>query len=427
MQIHSANPSVNAQVHYGRNATGLLAFFGVFAICVTTYTNAHAQSGLFGESSAPSTASAASPGMVRNGLFTRGNEAFRVVDTAAFRTAADIGKTEPGSIARIGYSNCTSCGTGCGGTCGGSYNACGSCGTNCGGSCSFTLNPCAPCIPYYYASFEALAMERDGDERLSASPDFRMSDFDYVPGGRVTIGAVPNCVDGFEVTYTGNFEWDRFGLATDFGGGVRTFLAPGTPLTGADLSAFNNAIFQNQSFTARYWSVEANRTIMGWDIAKLLIGGRYLQYDEAYTYVSQNATEGGFLGSAVDNRMYGLQAGMDLLYPISRHGYTDIRTRIGGFVNSAESNFLLTNAGVLQIAANDDKTGIAGMIELDAGIRYQVGPALSIRAGFEVWYLTGVGTISKGFKNAVFPTDNRHPLNDDVLITGLSTGAELKF
>ena len=131
MKIHSTHQNISSPTPNGRQAHRLLAFCGAVALCVAMCTNAEAQSHLYSELNRAPAAEIESPSMVRNGLFTHGSDNYRVVQPAAFRTATDVGTTEPGSIAQVGFGACGSCGTGCGGTCGG-HSACGSCGTRCG-------------------------------------------------------------------------------------------------------------------------------------------------------------------------------------------------------------------------------------------------------------------------------------------------------
>ncbi len=186
-----------------------------------------------------------------------------------------------------------------------------------------------------------------------------------------------------------------------------------------------------QTFRAEYWSVEASKTLVGWDIAKLLYGLRYIDYDERFSYVSQNATQNGSLRSSVDNRMLGVQLGLDLLYPISKHAYTDFRGRLGGFVNFAESDVRFVNNGaVVSLVSNfDDKNNLAGVIDLGGGLRYQLGQMLSVRAGVELWYMTHVASANDQLSYVVSPTTTGRSLRNksEVLFTGISLGAELRY
>lgn len=405
-----------------------MARWGTAVLCVILCTSANAQSGLL----AGASARASNP--VQNGLFLHGDESFRVVNTG-FRTAADIGETEAGAVRQVGlFNQCNSCGTACGGSCStgscGPTASCGSCGTSCGGSCggSKYLNPCAPCEPYRYVLVEGLYMERDGERNFSLSPNFAMDGFDLEWGSRITIGSVADCVHGYEVSYTGPFDWDMSGQLSDLGSSIDTFVTPGLPVTAASLSTFDNATDQRQTYTADYWSLEANKTLHGWEMAKLLVGARYINYDEEYNYFSTNANGNGRLRSAVENQMFGLQVGMDLLFPVCCYGYTDFRARIGGFINSADSQFTVINAGSTTVANFDSDEEIAGVIELGSGFRYQVGEILSLRAGAEMWYLAGVATAPDQFRNVIQPTTGRNiRMDDDVFFTGFTLGAELKY
>ena len=84
-------------------------------------------------------------------------------------------------------------------------------------------NLCAPCEPFWYASVETLFMQRQGGN-YSASPDFGMDDFDFEMIPRLTIGCVPDCINGCELTFTGVAEWKQSGSASNPAGGIGTFL-----------------------------------------------------------------------------------------------------------------------------------------------------------------------------------------------------------
>jgi hypothetical protein len=429
MKTHSPHDSVDCQQLNGHQAFRSLAIAAAVGLCVMVNTGADAQSRLFGEATKSSN-------MVRNGLFTQGNETYRVVDTAAFRTMADIGTTEAGSIAQVDYAgNCSSCGTTCQGDCAGGNSACGSCGTDCGGACSSYgdlrtnyVDPCASCDSFWYITVEGLYMIPDGRSGFSLSPDFRMNDYDFAGAPRLTIGAVPDCVHGCELSYVGRLEWDRAGARSDPGGGINSLVTPGSPLSVLDLSSFNGATSQIQTYRAEYWSVEANKTLMGWGVAKVLAGARYINYEERYNYLSQTATETGLLVSAVENQLFGAQVGMDLLYPICNYAYTDFRTRFGAYANSADSGLQVINDGSTVLAGSDDSTDLAGVFEVGGGIRFQPGRMLSIRAGGELWYLKGIATSNRQLRDGVVGSGTISPqTNDDIVIAGFSIGAELKY
>lgn len=281
-----------------------------------------------------------------------------------------------------------------------------------------------------YGSLEALYMERDGKERFSLSPDYIPGGFDYETAGRVTLGIVPDCVHGYEVSYTGRFLWDTAARVSDPAGNLRSFLVPVAPFVPADLSAFNDTVVDSaQAYGAKLWSVEANKTFIGWDVAKVLYGVRYTDYDESYAFISQNnAGEVGLLASTTESRMFGVQAGLDLLYPISRFGYADFRSRIGGLINFAESDFALINDGTFLALSSDDDTKIAGVIEFGGGVRYYLGQLLSVRLGAELFYYKNVAEVSDQFTNQIsLQTGRNTSVRGDFFAAGASVGAELRW
>ncbi len=450
MKTHPKHPSIGNRVERHtrpivKRLLQALTCCGGIAVCGTLLAASMVNAQELGNSTSGGGATE-----VQNSLFTHQGQSFPVVNTASFRTAADIGKTESGSIQQVGLfrhagGTCYACGTdSCGGSCGqlkllarrGASKSCGSCGTACGGRCgrvsSLSCNgafagACDPCHPYRYVSVEALYMTR-GDDGFSLSQHFGSSDFDYEWAPRVTLGAVDDCVHGYEASFVGPLSWDITSSLANGAGGINTLLIPGLPVPAASLSAFNDAVFQSQSLSADYHSFEASKTLVGWEVAKLLLGGRYINYDEEYNYFSQTATEAGRLRSLADNQLFGLQIGLDMLYPISKHGYSDVRMRAGGYLNSADSNVTLANAGSTVLNNGSSDHELAGLFEFGSGVRYQLGEILSVRAGVEVWYLTGVATAATQVDQIVRPTTGRQArLDDDVLFTGLSFGVELRY
>jgi hypothetical protein len=271
-----------------------------------------------------------------------------------------------------------------------------------------------------------LSMRKTGSRRFSASPDFLLDRYDEEVGSRLTIGYVPDCVSGYEFSYTGRFQWDRAASATDAAGGLGTLLFAVAPVVPANLSAFNNATAQAQFETSEYWSLEASNTKVGWDVAKLICGLRYISYDEDFTILSQTATESGFLRSAVENQLIGFQVGMDLLYPVCRNTYTDLRARAGVYANFIDLDLRVINAGTTTAALLDDSTKLAGQLEFGSGLRYQFCEMLSVRGGFDLWYLSGVAAARDQFRDGILARREVRG-KDDFLVVGLSLGAVFRY
>jgi hypothetical protein len=421
MKIQSPHHGIHCQQPGGCGAFRLLSVVAAIGLCVIASTAAEAQSRGSGQ---PMSLQLNSPSTIRDGLLTHGDERFRVIDAGTVRTAADLGDSPLGGIAQVDFAtkarcsgaDCTNCAT------------CGPCSSY-GDLRTNYIDPCGPCDPYWYISIEGLYMEPDTKNRFSLSPNFTMGQYDFEFSPRLTVGSVPDCVHGYELTYVAPLEWARLGAASDAGGNINTVLTTDVPLSAADLTSFNGATFQSQAYTAEYWGIEANSTLSGWDVAKLLIGARYISYEERYSYLSQTASESGLLLSAIDNQLFGVQVGADLLYPISQYGYLDFRSRLIGFINSVDAGLHLVNDSATVLVGSDDKNRTGAALELGGGIRFQPGRSLSIRAGGELWYINGLATSSRQLRHGIVGTTTitATSVKDDILIAGATIGAELKY
>jgi hypothetical protein len=384
------------------------------------------------------------------GVIQYGGGNYRMVDPGSFPTAAGSGGNPAAMPSMSGgfpltgnpvTGNCASgnCGAGNCGSCGHGgygYGGHGGHGTHLGGRPRVGSggNVCGPtCNPYYYASVDALYMTNDGVEDFVGGP-FNVSDYDYELGGRVTVGSVPNCRNGHEFSIVSPFRWRSI---ADGGPvpGINTFLVPEpvvAPLIPVNLSVFENPLSaQRQIFEAEYFSAELNRTLIGWEVIKLLYGVRYIQYDEEYLYaasIGPNPADQALLRSTTENRMIGGQVGLDMTYPLTCRLWSDMRARAGAYANFAENTFRVDNANVLQVFNRDDRTRLAGMFELGGGARYYLTNNFHVRAGGELWYLTQVATAVEQFGNVIGRGTGRDiRVNNDVLMFGVSTGAEWRF
>ncbi|TWU01074.1 hypothetical protein [Stieleria varia] len=440
-----------------RNASRAFAMAAVALLATACSDQAHAQSGLLNYLSTQPQGSALSApqGSPMGNVNGFANSNVQVIGASDVRTAADLNKGSggtvgssvsqafgptrlgPGAISQavgtlsddsfgIQQVSCQSCGTGnCGGACGGhggysGYGSHGSYGDACG----------VPCPAYYYVSAEALYMKRRGDGGFTLAQNFGMGKFDYEWAPRITIGSVPDCVHGYELVWTGPLEWEREAVVRDtVNSPFNAAFVPGLPVAAVDLDNFFTAGIQQQRHTSEYWSVEANKTWIGWDAAKLLIGGRYIDFDEDYFYLSQNnMAETGVLSSGAHNQMYGVQVGLDVMTPIGRHMSTDFRGRAGVYANFVDTDVNLQNDGafILNNSQSDDE--IAGVFEVGSGVRYQLGEMLTVRAGSEFIYLSGVSTAVSQVDSTIRPSMGRQVrIDDDIFIYGLSFGVELRY
>jgi hypothetical protein len=456
-----------------RSLRGWLAFCGVAALGAGTTLSGEA----YGQQSDP-----ANSGVVTasdSSHMSYNGSAYRVVNASSLSSPSAgernaviqaAGLANNSMLARnavvpVAYNQgCSSCGTSsCGGACGGSmgYSAYGSSdyqprfGSGAPTACG------TPCNPYSYASIDGVYMRRSGDENFSFSQNFGFIDgFSYEWAPRITMGVVPDCVHGYEVSFIGVYEWDQTASMTAAPGQrIRTRLVDGLSPGDGSLIAFVDtpavgfipgapavpgvspaipdraatpesfSVAQSEFYNADYWSLEANQTLVGYDLVKVLYGTRYISYDELLGYTSTNnlgAT--GALFNNVENQLFGVQLGIDMLYPVSCHGYMDFRGRAGAYYNRADSSTTLINDGNVVLANAADDSEIAGFFEIGTGIRYQLGEALSLRAGSEFWYLTGVASARDQVPFLVTSNiGSRVSVDDDIFFLGLSVNAEYKY
>ncbi len=298
-----------------------------------------------------------------------------------------------------------------------------------------------PCDPYWYVSVDALYVERLGESSFTLVRNTPMNDFDFEWGSRITVGNLPNCVNGYEFSFVGPIEWDRSLNVIDANvpGSIQSnlFDGDGTPASpgprnfdGTFLDPFDAANVQTQTYSSEYWSAELNKTLVGWDVAKAMVGARMIQIDESFLYTSQKTifSSTADLSSRTENTLVGIQAGLDLLYPISRNVYTDFRGRGGLFYNLAESDVRLRNTGAVVIHNIRDDEEFSGVFELAFGLRWQLGKMLAIRGGVEAWYICNTATAAGQIDNYVtYALGTGTDIDDDMLYYGGNFGAELRF
>lgn len=371
--------------------------------------------------------------------------AYKTVDPSSVPTAATGMSHESPLMSRnLGSGSCATgnCGSSScrSGTCGtlGSKNGLSGPGVDLGGRPRLGAggNVCGPtCTPYSYASVDALYMKHDDLNSFGSPAPFNLGDFDYELGVRVTLGMVPDCHNGYEVSFLGPFQWGSSNQLTSAANDIDAALVAGLPIAVAGLSTFFDADFASQNLEAELMSFELNRTMIGWDVIKLLYGMRYIQYDEDFLYTSRRTIAGppgapgiGILASRAENRMIGGQVGIDMTYPLTCRLWSDMRARAGAFANFAENRFQLTNNNALQIFNEADDVGLAGMIEFGGGLRYHLTNNFHIRGGGEIMYVTEVATALEQFGPVMTPGTGREiDAGDSFFLFGFSVGAEMKF
>ena len=283
------------------------------------------------------------------------------------------------------------------------------------------------CDISWYIDAEALWLRREGDERFSLSRNTIMPDFDYELGGRFTVGRLLDCVNAWEGVYVGPFDWERGGTVTG-AGTLQSNFFPGGGFTAADIDTFNNANSHTQRWDAELQSFELNRRWWSWDVLSTMIGIRYVDYQEDYTFSSTSAAGNGLYTERLDNNLIGAQVGGDLMFPVNLRTTVGFRGKGGVYANFAERGTLLTNDGTLLLNTGDDSVDIAGVIEAGIFGHYQLVPSIRLTAGYEFWYMPGIATLpeqSPGFLTQSSGTSVQQ--EDDLFLHGGSVGVEVLY
>lgn len=308
---------------------------------------------------------------------------------------------------------------------------------------------CATCNPFCYGRVEAVYMRRGDLDNFTRSrtAGLMLDEPDFEVAPRITIGTAPDCVSGFEASFVGplNFDTSR----TAVGANGRTLIAdteqadgifrlyddPTGPVPTPDSVQF-------QRYRSDYWSVEASKTSMAWDIAKLLFGPRYIRFDEQYDYTGASNAATSLRSGSIDtrarNNLIGLQIGADIFSPVARSTSAYFRGRAGGFYNDAESTTYVNNSvfpmggpavNAARYGGRDSHGGFAAMFEIGGGLQYQISEMFSVHGGGELWYLTQVATAEDQIPTVVGigAAYRGTKASDDVFFAGFNVGATMKY
>lgn len=286
------------------------------------------------------------------------------------------------------------------------------------------------CDVSWYINYEAVAFRREGDDRFSLSRFARLPEFDYDLGefgGRVTVGRLFDCVNGFEFVYTGPFKWKRSSnvFGTD---SLQSRLVPTGDYTAVDIGTFNNANNHVQTYQAQLNSYEINRTWWTWDVLQTLIGVRYIDYEEDYLFSSGSDAGIGNYQVGLNNRAVGPQIGARFMRPISLRTSYGVKGKAAVLANFINSNSFMTNAGNVLIDSGDERVRVAGLIEIGAFINYQLLPSIRLTGGYEGWFLPGFATIpGQSIQRINLDTGTNVDNEDSVFVHGASGGVQILF
>jgi hypothetical protein len=239
----------------------------------------------------------------------------------------------------------------------------------------------------------------------------------WSPGTKLTLGKflgrdAKNRDYNVEFTYFGLFDWtDEKAVNTIAAGSAFIFTNLDPTFT---VQGFNNAAAQQYNYKSQFDSFEANlrvsrrlprdrmelqpdgRWIRRCDpdlLPSFIVGPRIVQVDERFGYFSQGlnpATRNGTYIVNTSNELYGMQAGVELMYQ-------QCKWRVGGrfkngiYVNFAEQDSFVHIVDTVNTTADpadrrehatDDVVSWMGELNLEAA--YNITPYCALRAGYEL-------------------------------------------
>ena len=97
-------------------------------------------------------------------------------------------------------------------------------------------------------------------------------------------------------------------------------------------------------------------------------------------------------------------------------------------MNLTDSTFRLDNDSTTEVYNRDEARRLAGLLEFGTTLRYQLGEALSISGGYELWYLANVATAPGQLSKVISPgVGSTVRDSDDVFLHGAVFGVELNY
>ncbi|HEY6564725.1 MAG TPA: BBP7 family outer membrane beta-barrel protein [Pirellulaceae bacterium] len=327
--------------------------------------------------------------------------------------------------------------------------------------------------PYWYDIFaEAVVFTRTGTASQVLSSDgirgfgppnvvlsSDSADFGYEPGFRITGRHQCNAVYNIEASYLGALDWQNSASVTsDINSLYSVFSDFGnTPFGGfedTDQAQQHSVSVEGELESAevtfrRSW-ISPNYCVNG----SWLLGARWINMEDALRFQSLvvahddpitpvvNAAERGPAFAdyrvSVSNDLVGAQLGTSLVGRIIPGIAIGGEVKAGVYANAGDQTTQLLASGLPNdFTESVDDTGVAYATDGRVYILWQFHPLMKLRAGYEVLYLSGVGSAASNFNDTVplaaaiqntGQTPTRAPfldLDDQAIFDGANVGLEI--
>lgn len=283
------------------------------------------------------------------------------------------------------------------------------------------------CPPSWYVQAEALYFVNEGHGPNSLSSASALPEFSSELGLRLTVGRRWDCSEALEFAYVGPFEWQAAGEASGAPLNSNFFVPNGD----VDISAFNGAEYHRQTYESTLHSVEINERYFDWDTMSCLLGVRYIDFEEDFSFESLSpapAAEQGLFTVGTRNRLIGPQCGLDVIHPIGASNRLSVmaKTKLGVYANLADAEVRLVNAGTQELDNDDDDVAFAFQGELGVRANLQITRRLSVHCGYELWYLCGLALADGQTSLPLTPaTGTNLDADQDTWFHGVTLGGQL--
>ncbi len=294
-------------------------------------------------------------------------------------------------------------------------------------------SPLTTCPSSWYAQFGMAYLNVDSADGITRSRDIVADNLDFAPGTQIIFGRMFDCSEGWEVIYTGPFEWSAGDSIRDAGGNLNSTWMLDDPALGgivaAEISAFNDAVFHEQRYESKLQSIEFHSKTWGWDVFAFTMGIRYLRFEEEFFFrgINQLDQEGVFR-KRTTNDAFGPQLGIEMRYPFLPGWSVTGKYKGGLYANYAEANTGLINAGGEILRNNADDLGLLFMGEVGTRLNRDFGRRASFFVGYDLWLVHGFAAAGEQSDNRITrSTGRRIDSGADVWLSGISAGLEVSW
>jgi|GEM_PF-2458936 len=270
--------------------------------------------------------------------------------------------------------------------------------------------------------------------------------FDFDPGMRLTLNYQLSPGNSLEIT----------GLAfvnhSDEGTFTSSILSPGGEVLAAAFepdatdpaaSNFAQAFEQTLDYSSEATNVELGyrhtlpRSSSGWQ-GSFLAGLRYVDLDEDLTLRSIDEDPAIFPSTSIgrysidtDNEAIGVQIGGDLSYQFSPEFDAGLRLRTGLLLNSASQESRIRNdigGSIVTTTGDESETELSPVVELGAFLNWNVGPDVTVSAGYMLLLLGNMALAPEQFASSNDFDQSLSGLDrDSVLFHGPAFGLRVRF